>query len=242
MTQQNPILRMTDGIRFVSAQIEYSVEPLRCYAGQWVAFVPSGPDPVTDPSGTLARTLISLSPPTQGSVEIFEIDGYQIPYRDVQRLRSRLGFVQGFGGLLSNRTIRENVALPAAVHARIDVGEERRLVDETLRRFRLRSVQDLHPHLVDGYTRWRACLARALVLSPKYVVLEGIGDWEMDTGRGVAWDRLKSYHQKGDNLICVCASRRNQGFESWFVENGGILIEYLDRSGRRVSLNGDAPY
>jgi len=242
VTDATPILRLTDGLSFTSANVEYSVAPIRCHAGDWVAFVPAGPDPVTDPSGTLARTLMTLSAPTQGTVEIFGIDGYQIPYREVQRLRSRIGFVQGFGGLLSNRTIRENVALPAAVHGKIGVKEENRMVDDVLSRFRLRSVQDLHPHLVDGYTRWRACLSRALILLPGYVVLEGIGDWEMDSGKGVAWAGIQAYHRRGDNVICVCASRRNSGFENWFVENGGILVEYVDRSGRRASLPGDVPF
>ncbi|MBN2530268.1 MAG: ATP-binding cassette domain-containing protein [Deltaproteobacteria bacterium] len=239
MTTALPVLRLTDGIRFFFSQIEYSVERLRCDTGQWVAFVPADADPVTDPSGTLARTLMTLSPPAQGTVEIFGIEGYSIPYRDVQRLRSRIGFVQGFGGLLSNRTIRENVALPAAVHGRFTVEEERRMVDERLREFKLRTVQDLSPHLVDGYTRWRACLARALILNPGYVVLEGIGDWEMDSGRGVAWTGIRAYHDRGDNLICICASRRNQGFETWFQENGGILVEYVDRTNRRQTLPGN---
>lgn len=231
MSDRTPILRLTDGLRFESGRLSYILEPLRCYAGQWVAFVPAGADPVTDPSGMLARTLATLSRPVRGTVELFEVDGYEIPYREVQRLRSRLGFVQGFGGLLSNRTIKENVALPAAVHGKIDLAEEQRLVKESMASFKLESVQDLHPHLVDGYTRWRSCLARALILQPKLVVLEGIGDWEMDTGKGIAWDRLLTYHRRNDNLICVCASRRNRGFESWFKENGGILVEYVDKTG-----------
>ncbi|MBN2341437.1 MAG: ATP-binding cassette domain-containing protein [Deltaproteobacteria bacterium] len=231
MTESAPILRLTDGVRFASGRNLYSVAPLRCFAGQWVAFVPSGEDPVTDPSGALARTLVTLSPPERGTVELFELDGYHIAYRDVQRLRSRLGFVQGFGGLLSNRTIRENVALPAAVHGKIQLAEEQQLVSDAMKVFKLETVQDLHPHLVDGYTRWRACLARALILTPKLVVLEGIGDWEMDKGQGIAWKRLLGYHQRGDNLICVCASRRNEGFQSWFVENGGTLVEYTDKTG-----------
>lgn len=228
VNKEHPILRLTDGLRFQSGGITYGIEPLRCYGGQWVVFVPSGNDPVTDPSGAFARTLITLSPPRMGTVEIFEIDGYNISYRDVLRLRSRLGFVQGFGGLLSNRTIWDNVALPAAVHGKIDLQQEQALVTQSIASFKLESVKDLKPHLVDGYTRWRACLARALVLQPKFVVLEGIGDWEMDTGKGVAWDRLLAYHQRKDNLVCVCASRRNRGFETWFKKNGGILVEYID--------------
>ena len=72
-------------------------------------------------------------------------------------------------------------------------------------------------------------MARALVLSPAYVVLEGIGDWGMDSGKGAAWQQLVRYHEQENNVICICASRRNGAFESWFQEKGGVVIEYAEK-------------
>ena len=227
---EKPILKLTDGLLVVSGPVTYAVPPVRLTPGQWVTFVPEGADPATDPAGTLARCLVSLSAPAKGTVEIFERDAYGVSYRAVQRLRSSLGFVQGFGGLLSNRSIRGNVALPINVHAKMDLEEEKQHVDRIIEGFNLKAVEHERPHVVDGFTRWRTCLARALVLKPAYVVLEGIGDWGMDAGQGIAWRQLVSYNKRGNNVICICASRRNQGFETWFKEKGGVVVEYKERN------------
>ena len=228
--ERGPVLRLTDGILFEAGPYSWRVEPLRIRLGEWVAFVPRGPDPVVDPAGPLARILASLMRPSRGTVEIDEKDVYRLAYRDVQRLRADLGFVQGYGGLLSNRTIRDIVALPLSVHGKLSMAEETRRVVDFLEVFALDQVGDLKPHDVDGATRWRACLARSLILSPRWVVMEGIGDWEMDRGRGVAWGRFREYRARKSSSGAICLSRKNPEFEAWFQSEGGIVVEYLTRA------------
>ncbi len=222
---RRPILRLTDGIRFRAGPQVWRVEPLRVYPGQWVALVPDG-DQVVDTAGPLARCLASLSEPMRGSVEILEKDIYRLPYREVQRMRAHLGFVQGYGGLLSSRTIRENIALPLSVHGGLSVEDERQRVQAYLDAFALSQVAELQPHDMDGATRWRACLARSVILSPRWVVIEGIGDWEMDRGRGVAWGRFREYKKRGTNAGAICLSRQNPEFEAWFHSEGGSVVRY----------------
>jgi len=221
-----PILRLTDGIWIDIGQQTWRVEPLRLFPGQWVALVPRGAEPSVDPAGVLARVLASLSPPKRGTVEILGQDVYRIAYRDVQRLRGRLGFVQGYGGLLSNRSIRENIALPLSVHGHLSYREEGVRVDQMLAAFSLEQFASLRPHEMDGATRWRACLARGMILSPDWVVLEGIGDWEMDRGRGVAWGRFREYRGRGKSAGVICLSRNNPEFEAWFEKEGGSVVGF----------------
>ena len=78
---------------------------------------------------------------------------------------------------------------------------------------------------MDGATRWTVCLARALVLNPEYLVLEGIGSWEMDRGRSTSWKSLMDYRRTGIATV-ICLPRRNPGFQSWFEKLGGKLIKY----------------
>jgi len=223
---ETPILRLTDGIWFDSGPVVWSIESLRLYQGQGVALIPDGPDPPIDPSGRLARILATLSTPEQGTVEILDENVNKLSYRDVQRLRVRLGFVQGYGGLLSNRTIRDNIALPVSVHGNLSIADEASRIDRCLDEFALDNVANLLPHNVDGATRWRACLARAMVLRPRWLVLEGIGDWEMDRGRGTAWSRFRDYRKTVDAAVAICLSRRNPEFEEWFGDEGGEIIKY----------------
>jgi ABC-type ATPase involved in cell division len=220
------LVRLPEGLRFRSGGTDWQIGPLQLRAGQWAAFVPDGDAPLVDPSGPLARTLFSLNPPIIGKVILNGQDAYMLDYAAVQRLRSRMGFVQGFGGLLSNRNIRDNIALPVSVHGRMTFAEETQRVDELLDAYALRPVEKFKPHEVDGYTRWRACLARGLVLRPGIVVLEGLGDWELDRGAGIAWTRLVEYHNRGDNVLMIAMSRMNPGFLNWFENLKGAVVRY----------------
>lgn len=224
-----PVLRLTDGLWFGAGPESWALDPIRVMPGSWVALVPDGEDPVVDPAGPLARILSTLLEPIRGVVELLGQEMSRIEYRDKQMLRARLGFVQGYGGLLSNRTLRENIALPVSIHGGLSVVDEARLVDDALYGFSLDQVGDRKPHEVDGATRWRACLARALVLSPEWVVLEGIGDWEVDRGRGVAWTRFCEFQRRGRSAAAICLSRQNPAFEAWFEDQGGEVVRYLAR-------------
>jgi predicted ABC-type transport system involved in lysophospholipase L1 biosynthesis ATPase subunit len=221
-----PVLRLTDGLRFFAGPFAWSVPPLRVEAGRWVALVPGREEPVVDPAGALARILVTLREPERGCVELLGHDVYRMDYLPRQRLRARIGFVQGYGGLLSNRTLRENVALPVSVHGGLDDDEEEARVGDLLERFGLEAVAGVRPHEVDGATRWRTCLARALALAPGWLVIEGIGDWEVDRGRGLSWTNLVDYRASGASAAAVCLSRQNGAFEAWFQEQGGQVVAY----------------
>lgn len=222
-----PIARLTDGIWFRSGEDRWALPPLRLGPGEWAALVPAGDAaPVVDPAGPLARTLVTLSPPARGALELLGRDVYGMPYPELQRLRARLGFVQGYGGLLSNRTLRENIALPLSVHGGRSFDEEQEVVDRMIDAYALRPVADLRPSDVDGATRWRTCVARALVLDPAWIVLEGLGDWELDRGRGVVWSHLRAQKERGESAAVICLSRQNPAFEAWFREEGGITVRF----------------
>ena len=224
-----PILRLTDGLWFEGGPHAWALPPLRLGPDEWAALAPAGSDPVVDPSGPLARTLATLARPSRGTVELLGRDVYKIPYPELQRLRARLGYVQGYGGLLSNRTLRENIALPVSVHGGRSFVEEESYIDRMIAAYALAPLAHLRPSDVDGATRWRTCVARALVLEPSLVVLEGIGDWEMDRGRGVTWSRLREYREKRTSAAVICLSRQNPAFEAWFLDEGGIVVPYLKR-------------
>ncbi|MBW2276697.1 MAG: hypothetical protein JRF63_04340, partial [Deltaproteobacteria bacterium] len=137
---REPVLRLTDGLWFGAGPENWALDPLRVTVGSWVALVPGGEEPVVDPAGPLARILSTLVEPMRGAVELMGKDVARVEYREKQMLRARLGFVQGYGGLLSNRTLRENIALPVSIHGGYSVSEEEQLVDDTLFGFALDQI------------------------------------------------------------------------------------------------------
>lgn len=220
------VLRIIDGLRFLAGESVWELEPVKMTANSWTAFVPQADEITADPSHALAWTLAAMAEPIVGAVELFDQDVYRMTYSERQRLRGKLGFVHSYGGLISNRNLWDNIALPVSVHGRLTASKEAQLVGKILADFSLQQVAGLRPHEMDGATRWRACLARAVVLRPKWLVLEGHGNWEMDRGRGIGWNHLVQRHCRGEGATAICLPRRSPGFESWFLEQGGKIVQY----------------
>ena len=225
-SSSNPVLYLPDGIAFDAGPDRFSVSPVKVPPTKWIALVPDGPEPVVDPSAPLSRILSTMQEPHDGTVELFGRHVYRLDYGTRQRLRARIGFVHGYGGLLSNRSIEENISLPVSVHGHLKVDEEADLVNATVRTFGLEKVAGLRPHEVDGGTRWHVCLARSLVLRPEWLVMEGIGTWEMDRGRSTAWKALMERRNTSAMAAVICLPRQNPGFETWFEKSGGSVIRY----------------
>jgi predicted ABC-type transport system involved in lysophospholipase L1 biosynthesis ATPase subunit len=220
------ILHLSDGISFNAGPDRWGLSRFTASAGEWTAFAPNGPEPVVDPSVSLSRILSTMLEPESGAVELFSQHVYRLDYGVRQRMRAKIGFVHGYGGLLSNRTIAENLALPVSVHGHLSEDEEIDLVQYTLHTFGLEKVSKSRPHEVDGATRWNVCLARALVLRPAWLVLEGIGNWEMDRGQSISWKALMDRRHTSAMATAVCLPRQNPGFETWFEKLGGRIVRY----------------
>ncbi|MBI4918278.1 MAG: hypothetical protein HY825_20750 [Acidobacteria bacterium] len=220
-----PVLRLGGGLTFGAGDEIWRLAPLALAAGEWVVLRPTVVPAAADPAPPLARVLATVAPPGAGVVEVLGRDPASLAYLDLQRLRARLGYVQSSGGLLSNRTIRENIALPVEVHAGLDRDGEEELVAATLASFDLEAVAGRRPHEVDTAAQWRARVARALVLAPAWIVLEGPGNWVHDRGRGVGWTRLLAYRQE-TAAAALCLSRPEPEFEAWFEATGGRVVRF----------------
>ena len=78
-------------------------------------------------------------------------------------------------------------------------------------------------------------MARALILEPDWLVVEGLGDWEADRGEGIAWRQLRQVHEHGKMACAICLPRKNRGFEDWFVDHGGLIVRYNQVEAEKVS-------
>ncbi len=219
-------LELTDGLQFKVGGDSWWLEPLSVNKGQWVALVPDDPVLVPNPAGVLAWILATMEEPTKGTVDLLGEDIYRMEYDTRKRLRSKIGFVHGYGGLLSNRTVADNIALPVSIYGGLSRADENRVVSQMIEGFSLGKVANLKPHEMDGATRWQVCLARALVLNPAWLVLEGLGNWEQDQGLGSGWKRLLEHRAGSPMAAAICLTSPNNGFEDWFQENDGVILRY----------------
>lgn len=157
---------------------------------------------VTGGSGSgksrLLKAIAGLEAPMRGEVRIAGILAWPGGGALALAGRVRMGFAFAAGGLLSNLSVGDNVALPLRFLG-VPREEARTRTQAALDRLGLRSVGGLRPHAVSGAARKHANLARILALDPELVLvddplegldsadralaLELLGDWTADPAK-----------------------------------------------------------
>lgn len=121
---------------------------------------------------TVLKLLAGLVQPQKGQYFINDMDVTDMSFEEFIPYRLRLGYAPDFGGLLSNRTLRENISLPVRYHKGDEYEEWRLWIDELIEGFGMGPYADQRPDAVTGAMRRAACVARALVLKPEVLLLD----------------------------------------------------------------------
>ena len=132
---------------------------------------------------TLLNILGGLDRPTAGEVRI---DGRDIVGLDESELAgirlAKIGFIFQDFNLLTDLTVRENVALPLKFSGRKDGG----CVDELLARFEIREIADARASMISGGEAQRTAIARAFINEPKIILAdEPTGNLDFDNTQNV---------------------------------------------------------
>ncbi|HEX9082086.1 MAG TPA: ATP-binding cassette domain-containing protein [Holophagaceae bacterium] len=126
----------------------------------------------------MMRMLAGTVPPRTGRVRIGGVAVWPGEGALALAGRIRTGFVFAQGGLLSNQTLRDNVALPLRF-AGTPAPQALLRAEAALKRFHLDGVAALRPHAVSACQRKLANLARVEAFLPDLILvddpLEGVG-------------------------------------------------------------------
>jgi len=151
---------------------------------------------ITGPSGCgksrLLKAIAGIERPVRGTVRV---GGHQLwPGDGVLSLigQVRLGFAFPAGGLLSNLTLRENIALPLRFQG-VPPVELRQRTGAALERLGLLGVADLRPHAVSASARRHGNLARVLALQPDLVLLDDPLEGLDAADRAIALDLVQAW-------------------------------------------------
>jgi ABC-type transporter Mla maintaining outer membrane lipid asymmetry ATPase subunit MlaF len=151
---------------------------------------------VTGSSGSgksrLLRVIAGTERPIRGQVRVGGRDVW--PGGGVLALagRVRMGFAFTSGGLLSNLSLWDNVALPLRFVGvlSMDLGPR---VEAALDRLGLRAVAGLRPHALSAAARKHGNLARVLALEPELILLDDPLEG-LDAGdRAIAQDLIQAW-------------------------------------------------
>jgi ABC-type transporter Mla maintaining outer membrane lipid asymmetry ATPase subunit MlaF len=130
---------------------------------------------VMGPSGSgksrLLKVMAGVEAPARGRVRVGGVDLW--PGRGALgwTRRPRLGLAFASGGLISNLSLRDNVALPLRF-LDLPAEEIRQRVDDALASMGLSAVQGLRPHAISASARKHANLARVMALDPEVILLD----------------------------------------------------------------------
>lgn len=122
---------------------------------------------------TLIREMIGLQRPTRGKVYVFGKPLDQTPMDEQQTLRNRCGVLFQGGGLFTDLTVYDNIALPLRELKILDEDFIRDLVSIKLNMVGLDArAAHLRPAELSGGMVKRVGLARALALEPELLFLD----------------------------------------------------------------------
>lgn len=120
----------------------------------------------------LLRVLSGIVPVVEGQLFFDDLEVSQFVFEDWASLRKKIGYSFDFGGLLSNRTLFDNLMLPLQYHQFLNELEAQNKVEELLQKFDLFSDRFARPSEVTGSQRKAACVARSMVLDPEVLILD----------------------------------------------------------------------
>lgn len=121
---------------------------------------------------TLLRHMIGLLQPTSGQILIGGEDFYTATPERQLEMRRQWGITYQRGGLFSDLTLGENVAVPLQQYTQLTTAEIRDTIAYKLALVGLAGFEDYYPSEISGGMQKRAALARALALDPELLFFD----------------------------------------------------------------------
>jgi phospholipid/cholesterol/gamma-HCH transport system ATP-binding protein len=122
----------------------------------------------------MVKCIVGLIQPDSGSITIKDQDIITMGQKELDFLRTEIGFLFQGSALYDSMTVRENLEFPLRRHkdkvANFKSSEES--VKEALKSVGLLHTLDLMPSELSGGMQRRVALARALILKPKIIMYD----------------------------------------------------------------------
>lgn len=117
--------------------------------------------------------LVGLLEADKGKIEVFGIDVTKLNYKELNKIRLRIGFMFQNGALYDSMSVRENLAFTLKHHTRHLAEEEVEIqINEALESVGLKEAIDKMPSELSGGMIKRIGLARTLIIKPEIILYD----------------------------------------------------------------------
>ena len=121
----------------------------------------------------MIKCLVGLLEPDSGTIEILGQNISHLNRKNMDNLRTEIGFLFQGSALYDSMSVRENLEFPLRRHVKkLSQKEIDDLVMEALDSVKLKHTVDLMPEELSGGMQRRVALARALILKPKIILYD----------------------------------------------------------------------
>ena len=134
----------------------------------------------------LLKMIIGLIKPDSGSIEVDGKNVVTMNYKELRALRFKFGFLFQGAALFDSMTVGENIALSLRRHTGWTEKEIKESLQYALHIVGLDNIEHIMPSSLSGGMKKRVGLARAIALTPRYVLYdEPTTGLDMETADGI---------------------------------------------------------
>lgn len=188
---------------------------------------------------TVLQLLAGLQIPTHGVFEINGVNVIDMNFEDFLPYRLRIGYTFDLGGLISNRTINDNLLLPLNYHRICSPSEAQDRVNYYIDKFGLNKSRDMRPANVSGGIRKLTCLIRSLLMEPEILLLDDMTVGLSKPLVDLYFKAIEELRSAGKNHTVIFSSYdesfvRQIETVSIYFESGQIYLHQVEK--KAVSL------
>lgn len=123
----------------------------------------------------IMKCIVRLMEPDAGTIHVFGTDVLKAREKELNKIRTRIGYLFQEGAMYDSMTVRENLKFPAKRNAHLRKLSDKELdeiVERNLESVGLIDAIDKWPSELSGGMKKRAGLARTLMLSPEMIIYD----------------------------------------------------------------------